>query len=740
MLKLRTLAEPMANLDLDTRLLSEFLYALNIARRQVAVYPPGHPMIASASEKLLALLENVLEFRREVTLGIARDTLLLDGKQLDPANPVYRDLATNLFNARVVSLTIQGGVTADEVRQFFEVLSYPHEKIAAGGGLTAMLTATGVRGFRAQEIDYRAFHATEVAALNAPRTSVGNDDPAVLWKAFANGMVSGSIDPDGVLQLPQEQFDPVLLAEVLNREQESVKGRVAETYDHAIADFLKQSNRQQLNVQSSQELFDRLGLLIERLSPELRRRFLNSTLQWLSTRPDQATGVLANWSHSTIADALEQVEADQLQVPRILMDILGKLGGHSQATDSQRKITAVASRNNEQTAELLNKLFRDGGIESYVPDDYADALAVLATADVETSLDSTQVEGLMDTLNGHALEWQFCAILLDLMEQDIRVGSDEVIARNLEELAFYFLECGDFASLTGIHDHLSRLLDDPHTSSSVTVTRTRDIFAGENFIFLVLDGLDVWGKEQYPAIREMIGKIGLPFVAPLLNRLAEESVMSRRRLYMECVKRIGARAFDSIVARLGDPRWYVVRNLVILLRELNDPEALRPLSRLFGHAHPKVQYEVIRAYLHFNDPQADRYVLRELEQTDSGVLLGVVRLASNSRNPDVVRKLTELLNARGGSEPDLALKSTIIATLVEIGCVEALPGLTAFIESRNLFMTKQLFRLKLEAVASLAHYTGPEVAALAARLQQQFSGEIGRVAEKVGLQLRGAPS
>jgi hypothetical protein len=347
---------------------------------------------------------------------------------------------------------------------------------------------------------------------------------------------------------------------------------------------------------------------------------------------------------------------------------------------------------------------------------------------------------LLESLNGHALERQFCSILLDLMERDIEAGSDEVIARNLEELAYYFLGTGDFASLTGIHDHLSRLLDDPQTPSTAAVNRTLEIFASENFISLVLDGLDGWGKEQFPAIREMIGKIGLPFVAPLLDHLADEEVMFRRRLYMECVKRIGTQAFGSIVNRLGDPRWYVVRNLVILLRELNDPEALRPLSQLFGHAHPKVQYEVIRACLHFNDPRADRFLLRELEQPDPGVRLGIVRLAANSRNPDVVRRLAELLNARGGSETDLALKSAIIATLAEMSCVEGLPGLAAFIESRSLFMAKPLLRLKLEAVASLGRYPGPEAADLAARLQKNSSGDIAQAAAKVSLQLRGAPS
>lgn len=730
----------MANHDLDTQLLSDFIYAMNIARRQVASYPQGHPMITSAAERLLALLDKVLEFRPEVTLGIARDTLVLDGKQLDPTNPVYRDFAINLFNSRIATLTIQAGVTSDEVRHFFELLSYPKERIESAGGLNALLVANGIRSFRAQDIDYRAFHATEVESLNAPKMLVGNDESAVLWKAFVNGIVHGTIDPNGVLQLPQEEFDPSLLAEVLNREQEAGTGRVTGTYDQAITDFLKKSDRQQINIQARQELFDRLGKLIEQLSPELRRRFLNSTLQGLSVHPDQAVQALANWSQSTIADALEQVEAGQLQVPRILMDILGKLGGQSKSTGSERKLVAAVPRTNEQTAVLLNRLFRDGGIEGYVPDNYADALAVLASADVETSLDPGQVDSLLETLSGHALERQFCAIILDLLEQDIEAGSDEIVARNLEELVYYFLGTGDFISLMGIHDHLSRQRENPRALSITSVDKTLNIFAGEKFFSLVLDGLDNWGKEQNFAIQEMIGKVGLPFVAPLLDRLATEEAMSRRRLYMECVKRIGPRSFDSIVERLGDSRWYLIRNLVILLREINDPEALRPLSHLFGHPHPKVQLEVIRTCLHFNDPRADRYLLRELGQSDPNVLLGIVRLAATSRNRDVVRRLTELLNTRSNSGEDLVVKSTIISTLAEMSNVEALPGLAAFIESRNLFTTKPLLRLKLEAVTSLARYAGPEVNDLLARLQKKSSGEIAQAAARVCSHIRNRPS
>jgi len=75
-----------------------------------------------------------------------------------------------------------------------------------------------------------------------------------------------------------------------------------------------------------------------------------------------------------------------------------------------------------------------------------------------------------------------------------------------------------------------------------------------------------------------------------------------------------------------------------------------------------------------------------------------------------------------------------------MNCVEGLPGLAAFIESRSLFMAKPLLRLKLEAVASLGRYAVPEAADLAARLQKKSSGDIARAAAKVSLQLRGAPS
>jgi len=78
----------------------------------------------------------------------------------------------------------------------------------------------------------------------------------------------------------------------------------------------------------------------------------------------------------------------------------------------------------------------------FVPADYRDALSVLAVADVPSALDPMQVDELLATLNGHAVEQQFCAVMLDLVDRGIGFPLDRCGNAQLEELVGYFLETG----------------------------------------------------------------------------------------------------------------------------------------------------------------------------------------------------------------------------------------------------------------------------------------------------------
>ena len=729
-----------SGLDLDTKLLSDFIYALNIARRQILSYPPGHPVIAAAADKLLGLVPSMFEFRSDITIGFARDTLLVGGQALDNTNPIYRDFAANLFDAKVASLSVNKDVTAAEICKFFEILRYKPEDLADRGGLHRVMIFSEIKGLQAQCVDFGAFHATEVDQVHAPKSKVIEDETALLWKSFVNGMVAGTLDPNGQKLAPGANLDPELLAEIMNR-GEGVEGqKLVRNYEEAITSFLKETDRDQLQSQACQETLGRLGDLVGNLKPELRRRFLNSTLKSCSGRHEIASEVLGHLPQAQILEAMEQVDTDRFEIPQALMDVLGKLSQQSGSSSGGSRVTGKRERSSAETADLLGHLFSADHADQFVPEDYQDALAVLSAAETLPGLDRKLVKELVETLEGHTVEKHFCNVMVDLLDRGADTVTSKAISRNLEDLILYFLETGDFSSLISVHDHLARHAHRTRHEDAFLDTADKSalrVYRTDEFVEQVLDGLDTWGKPQYAAIKGLIKRVGVPFVAPLLDRLADEPGMQKRRLFMECLQTIGVAAREQIQSQLHDKRWFFVRNLVILLRSMDDPSVLHSLGRLVGYANSKVQFEVMRTFLHFKDPRADRYLLKGLDSSDPAILLNVARLAANSHNPDVARKLSEILNRKLLKEADDTIKSVVIKSLAEMALPEALPAIGQFLNSRSLLQSFSSNPLKVEAVKTLVRYKDQAAVDLADEVHRKASGDLARAAGQVCLQLRG---
>lgn len=725
-------------LNLDTKLMSDFIYSMNIARRQIRSYPKGHKIVAATAKRLTKILPNLFEFRHEITIGVARDTLMIDGHCLDHKNPIYRDFATYLFDLKVASLMINRDLTADGLCKFFEVLCDNPEKVVKRGGLHRILSHAAIKGISAQEIDFRMFHATEVDNVHAPKRNLIENETSAMWKSFANGVVAGTLNPDGEKRFCNEELDPELLAEIINSGANGQSKNLVRNYEEAITSFLKETNQNNLKSQVFQETLGRLGNLVSRLKPELRRGFLNSTLKSCYDHQEVAAEFFGHLPQAQILEAMEQVNSDKLDVPRSLMDLLGKLSQQKTNKTEVNRVAGKKVRSTEETASLLSQLFIADHADEFVPGDYQDSLAIMAAVEKLPGVDHPLLKKLDVDRKGQTIEMQFCKIMFSLLDRGTNETTVKRISCNLEELVFYFLEIGDFASLISIHGQLSRharnidsLLDSPEKSAL-------QAYASEEFIDYVLDGLDVWEKPDYPAIKALIGKVGAPFAEPLLLRLADEPNMSKRKLLMGCLQEIGQAARESIVGHLHDSRWFFVRNLVILLRIMNDPTVMQPLGHLIGYPNSRVQYEIMRAFLYYKNSRAERYLLKMLDSNEPQTLYYAALLARNSRNPDIARKLAEILSTHLAMKVDKRIKGTAIKSLAAMALPEALPGLERFLLGHGALQIMQGNGLKIEAIQTLANYSDPEAVALAEKIWRESSGELSLAAGEVFKKLSGA--
>jgi hypothetical protein len=725
------------NLDLDSKILSKAIYAFNIARRQINAYPAGHPVVLTSAKNLLASLIELLEFKDEVTIGIARDTLIVSGHDLDNNDPVYSDLAGSFSRANVASLTINKELTENDICSFFSMLSKHTTQGKEHGNFVEELRNSGLKGINAKGVDFSVFHSKEVDNLKPMKAHLVEDESTALWKSFIDGLVHNTLDPNGVKSSPiVTDVDPDTLAEILNGTSSELQGETIGSYEKAITTFLRHSDENQTGPNVSEDDVGRLGEVVARLNPELRRRFLNSTLT-ACTQNYNAETLLSNMPQSVILDAIEQIDSGLMEVPQSLIDILGKLAIHRDDHVMESKVSGTKLRTTEKTAQELAVLFKSHDNQLFVPEDYQDALSVLAVAESNFSCNQEYASELMTEMGSHEIEQQFSAVLLDLPEKGVSQETLEKISRNLESLIEYFLECGDFASLIKVHDRLNYLVGISNVEGDTPEKVALKTYSDPFFIEQILEGLEEWGKTAYPLIKELIKRVGKPFANHLLECLAVEPELSRRKLYMECLNELGTEAVNDIIKRLSDNRWFFVRNLVILLGRRNDTSVLKSIGFLVGHAHPKVRSEVLKIFLKHKDPRADRYLIRGLESDSTEDILNAVSLASLSHSEEVFCKLAKLLNRKALGEKDFTIKSTVISTLQKVAHKNTLPEISRFLKSGNLLKSAKITELKIKAVSSLVNYKELVAAEIADEVSRNATGELARVATSVHQQLKG---
>jgi hypothetical protein len=131
-----TLASPPAALPKE---LTDTLIELSVAAQRRAMYPGGHPTLEAAERRLLTRLGPLLTAHQLLTIGVARDQLVVDGATTDAKHPLIRSLAERLHGHRIAAVKLLEGVAAMELADFLARLAREpapgaHEPLTGSAG------------------------------------------------------------------------------------------------------------------------------------------------------------------------------------------------------------------------------------------------------------------------------------------------------------------------------------------------------------------------------------------------------------------------------------------------------------------------------------------------------------------------------------------------------------------------------------------------------------------------------
>src|SRR5437016_7585372 len=210
-----------------SRDLADFLIELSIALHKHAMYPEGHPSLAPAAAGLTRRAALLLEDRATISLGVARNQLVIEGVATDPKHPVLRELAGRLHRHHLGAITFRRGVEQAEVADALRTLAIEAERTGQPLGLGDRDRLAAWPHVQLHALTYERLELTDQAG------PVGEGDAraAQLWVGLARAALATA--PEDTRPTPTE---PAVIAQAIDQHSKAE----ATGYDQVIVGYLLQ--------------------------------------------------------------------------------------------------------------------------------------------------------------------------------------------------------------------------------------------------------------------------------------------------------------------------------------------------------------------------------------------------------------------------------------------------------------------------------------------------------------------
>jgi HEAT repeat protein len=233
-----------------------------------------------------------------------------------------------------------------------------------------------------------------------------------------------------------------------------------------------------------------------------------------------------------------------------------------------------------------------------------------------------------------------------------------------------------------------------------------------------LDSGDAQTLNDLDEFLKALPEDALPAWCEILGSL--ETARARRRVIDALVRKAGNEC-RPFLPFLEDSRWYLVRNITLILGMIGDSRAIPPLAKVLRHEDSRVRREVLDALNEISPEQTVGTVARAFTDSDVRVRMAAARNAATAGRKAMSHLLT-ILKEKDFKKRELEEKRAFFEAFGYAGGRTAIPYLREVLNQRSLLHRSQLDELRSCACDALGWTEGGEaVDLLTPHLQDRSS-------------------
>ncbi len=693
---------------IDAKLLSDALIELNITRRNVQVFPKDHPTVQYSLQRAFEYLQRLFEIRPVITLAITESNFIIDDRYVDPKNPVFREYATYLHNLGISAVTFKTGLDLDELYTFHHLTTQKYEDFdeCKKAFAEAKLIHISVKF-----VEYDYFVFKEQARTREH-----------LWERYIYGLMTGS------LKRPEEadlsEIPPEQLATILNKLAEE-KQEEGVSYEEVITSYLRKSSEGYFSADDLKRLLE----VVNSLRPEVKKAFLASTTAITSQDIDTFKKAVEELPVDMIIQMLETLNETGITLPEEVRSILQSLASLSE--EDALVLSTMGSKtvvDDFVLSQEFGLIFKEGHFTAYIPEDYRRDLEKIKTADLSKVHIEKPPE--MDDLTDTFIERKFSEVALDLIfDESITEEEFQTYTERLKESMLELVVTGQYDLIVQIMNAYRDLLQ--QRKFTKICQKTLEYFYSEEFINLICESISMFGRYSRDESKQIVDFYGMIVLVPLIERLMVEESTANRRFLLSLIERYGKLAAEEAIKRLPDPRWFVKRNMLYIIRTCGTPDAMLYVSSYLHHENLKVRAEAIRAALQWSPKEAIE-VLKEMLQSPSDEEFEMaLNFVASQKLKELVPTLLEVLQMKDLLGDVLSRKMLTIKALCSMKAEEALPAFREIMAQKSFFYRKYYDQMRIEILKAIEEFPFEKIKDIVQMALQSKNDEIRILAKRI---------
>ena len=208
---------------------------------------------------------------------------------------------------------------------------------------------------------------------------------------------------------------------------------------------------------------------------------------------------------------------------------------------------------------------------------------------------------------------------------------------------------------------------------------TADVLAGLAKQLATGDGI------ERDVLRALVAGLGSSAIEPFCRILGDVTGKETRKVLIEALVDAGRGSPELFLPFLADPRWYLVRNTLYILRRIAGPESARAALRCAGHKDQRVRKEVMLYFDETGDPAGESVMLGFLGDEVQSLRVAAARSLARRGSKASVERLLALTTSPGFAERERPEREAVWEALGALAPDRVFPTLRDMLLKRRWF-------------------------------------------------------